>query len=162
MTSTSSHYDCVLSSPLGRLGLRIENGHLCRLDYLPRNTPLKPAASPLARRVYKELQTYFSSPVARFSQPLTLDGTPFQQRVWQALKRIPPGKTLTYGELAARLGSGARAVGNACRHNPVSIIVPCHRVVGAAGIGGYSGQTRGREIHRKQWLLAHENAAFRP
>jgi len=88
-----------------------------------------------------------------------LQGTAFQRRVWEALTRIPAGQTLTYGELAARLDSGARAVGNACRHNPVSIIVPCHRVVSATGIGGYSGSTGGREIDRKQWLLGREGIA---
>jgi len=162
MTQVNSHYDCVLSSPLGRLGLCIQDGRLCRLDYLPENIPLKPASSQLARRIGRELKSYFTNPGQRFSLPLSLAGTPFQQRVWQALTSIPSGETTTYGELAARLGSGARAVGNACRRNPVSVIVPCHRVVSAAGIGGYSGKTRGREIHRKQWLLAHENAAGRP
>ena len=69
---------------------------------------------------------------------------------------------MTYGELADRLDSGARAVGNACRHNPVSIIVPCHRVVSASGLGGYSGKTDGREINRKKWLLGHEKALKMP
>ncbi len=83
-------------------------------------------------------------------------GTPFQRRVWRALQDIPPGQTRSYGELAARLGSGARAVGNACRRNPVPLIVPCHRVVGAHGPGGFSGQTGGAALQRKLWLLAHE------
>ena len=162
MSKAGSYYDCVMSSPLGRLGLRIQDGHLCRLDYLPEKTPLKAVSSREARRVRQQLLAYFINPGQCFSLPLSLGGTPFQQRVWQALTTIPPGETRTYGELAVQLGSGARAVGNACRRNPVSIIVPCHRVVSATGIGGYSGKTRGREVCRKQWLLAHENTAGRP
>jgi methylated-DNA-[protein]-cysteine S-methyltransferase len=91
-----------------------------------------------------------------FDLAVVMQGTPFQQRVWQALRDIPAGETRSYGQLAAHLGSGARAVGNACRHNPVSIVVPCHRVVGAAGLGGYSGHTQGPVLRRKSWLLAHE------
>jgi methylated-DNA-[protein]-cysteine S-methyltransferase len=105
----------------------------------------------------QQLADYFEHPGTNFSVPFELVGTPFQQRVWQALTQIPAGGTLTYGELAARLGSGARAIGNACRRNPVSIIVPCHRVVAASGIGGYSGSTSGPVLDRKRWLLDHEN-----
>ena len=80
-------------------------------------------------------------------------------QAWAALTEIPSGETRTYSELAAELGSGARAVGNACRNNPISIIIPCHRIVSVSGIGGYSGKTAGREINRKQWLLRHEGIA---
>ena len=86
-------------------------------------------------------------------------GTPFQRKVWQALTRIPPGETLNYGALAARLGcaSAVRAVGAANGANPISVVVPCHRVIGADGsLTGYGGG-----IERKQWLLDHERAEFR-
>lgn len=86
-------------------------------------------------------------------------GTPFQQRVWQELRKIPCGTTITYGELAARLGSptASRAVGMANGSNPVSIVVPCHRVIGAnAALTGYTGG-----VQRKAWLLAHEGAIAR-
>ena len=119
--------------------------------------PLRVASSAFEHRVVQQLENYFEHPGAGFSVPFELVGTPFQQRVWQALTQIPVGETLTYGELGARLGSGARAVGNACRRNPVSIIVPCHRVVAASGIGGYSGSTSGPVLDRKRWLLEHEN-----
>ena len=148
--------DVVIDSPLGRLGIRIQDRHITRLDYLANTVPLKAAMTTFERQVLKQLAQFFVNPEHRFTLPLNLQGTDFQCRVWQALTEIPTGQTLTYGELAARLGSGARAVGNACRNNPVSIIVPCHRVVSAAGIGGYSGSTGGREIERKQWLLQHE------
>ena len=117
---------------------------------------LQAPSSAFERRVVQQLENYFDNPAVNFSVPFALAGTPFQQRVWLALTRIPAGETLTYGELAANLGSGARAVGNACRHNPAPIIVPCHRVVAASGIGGYSGSITGLLLDRKRWLLEHE------
>ena len=156
MTSADIAYDIVLDSPLGKLGARLQNEHIIRLDYLASTVALKPATTTLGRQLATQLARYFVNPQSRFTLPFELHGTDFQQRVWRALTRIPPGKTLTYGALAGKLDSGARAVGNACRNNPVSIMVPCHRVVSVSGIGGYSGKTDGREINRKQWLLRHE------
>ena len=156
MTSADIAYDIVLDSPLGKLGARLQDEHITRLDYLGNRATLKPATTPPGRQIVAQLAQYFANPQHRFSLSFELHGTDFQQRVWRALTQIPPGKTLTYGELAGKLDSGARAVGNACRNNPVSIIVPCHRVVSVSGIGGYSGKTDGREINRKHWLLAHE------
>ena len=155
-TVASMTYNFVLDSPLGHLGVLVQDEHITRLDYLGNRVALKPATTPLGRQLATQLAQYFANPQSRFTLSFELHGTDFQQRVWRALTRIPPGKTLTYGELAARLDSGARAVGNACRNNPVSIIVPCHRVVSVSGIGGYSGKTDGREINSKQWLLSHE------
>ena len=154
--STDNHYAIVFDSPLGRLGLQCRDGRITRLDYLAHTVPLEAAATAFERQVLKQLAQFFDNPEHHFTLPLDMQGTDFQCRVWQALTEIPAGQTLTYGELAARLDSGARAVGNACRNNPVSIIVPCHRVVSAAGIGGYSGSTGGPEIERKQWLLRRE------
>ena len=159
MMSTDSRYTIVIDSPLGRLGIRIQDKHITRLDYLANTVPLKAAATAFERQVLKQLAQFFDNPEHHFTLPLDMQGTDFQCRVWQALTEIPSGQTLTYGELAARLDSGARAVGNACRNNPVPIIVPCHRVVSAAGIGGYSGSTGGPEIERKQWLLRREEIA---
>jgi len=91
--------------------------------------------------------------------PIELQGTPFQRRVWKALREIPPGRTITYSELARQLGTGARAVGGACRANPCPIVVPCHRVVAVNGLGGFSGDTSGRKLEIKRWLLRHEGDA---
>ncbi|NOZ38517.1 MAG: methylated-DNA--[protein]-cysteine S-methyltransferase, partial [Gammaproteobacteria bacterium] len=107
-----------------------------------------------------QLQGYFSSSVSPFSFPVLLRGTDFQQRVWHALQRIPAGEVRTYGQLAKQLHSSARAVGNACRRNPVPLLVPCHRVVSASGIGGFAGSTDGAEIRIKRWLLRHEGATL--
>jgi methylated-DNA-[protein]-cysteine S-methyltransferase len=156
MLPTDNTYDIVLDSPLGHLGIRLQDECITRLDYLGNTIALKPPTTMLGRQLATQLVQYFANPQTRFTLSFELHGTDFQQRVWHALTQIPPGKTLAYGELAAKLDSGARAVGNACRNNPVSIMVPCHRVVSVSGIGGYSGKTDGREINRKQWLLKHE------
>jgi methylated-DNA-[protein]-cysteine S-methyltransferase len=92
--------------------------------------------------------------------PTAPAGSPFQRRVWQAISAIPSGRTRTYGEIAAELGSAPRAVGGACRANPYPLLVPCHRVIGAAGLGGFAGDASGRLIAIKRWLLAHEGVAL--
>ncbi|GAA0961875.1 methylated-DNA--[protein]-cysteine S-methyltransferase [Kribbella koreensis] len=107
--------------------------------------------------VQQQLKEYFAGDRTTFDVPLKLTGTPFQQRVWTALKDIPYGEVITYGQLAATLGlvpGASRAVGLANGKNPVSIIVPCHRVIGSTGnLTGYGGG-----LDRKQALLDHERA----
>ncbi len=104
--------------------------------------------------VAEQLEAYFTGDLHTFNLSLETGGTPFQRRVWDALRTIPYGATTSYGALAARLGDprAVRAVGLANGRNPISIIIPCHRVIGADGsLTGYGGG-----LHRKQWLLAHE------
>jgi methylated-DNA-[protein]-cysteine S-methyltransferase len=104
-----------------------------------------------------QLAEYFAGARTRFDLDLAPEGTPFQRRVWDALCAIPYGETTTYGALAASLGRSraARAVGAANARNPLSIVIPCHRVIGAGGgLTGYAGG-----VARKQWLLAHEAAS---
>ena len=104
----------------------------------------------------QQLEKYFSSATSFTNLRLAPQGTDFQKSVWNELSKIPCGQTLTYGEIAKKLNSSARAVGNACRKNPIAIIVPCHRVVSATGLGGYAGKTEGRQLNIKRWLLKHE------
>lgn len=106
------------------------------------------------RDAIEQLQAYFEGRLRDFDLPFAATGTPFQQRVWTALCDIPYGETISYGELARRIGqpTASRAVGLANGQNPISIIVPCHRVIGANGtLTGYGGG-----LERKRWLLAHE------
>lgn len=103
-----------------------------------------------------KLRSYLESGAWCFAGYPVPQGTPFQRRVWRALQGISPGSVLTYGALARQLGSSARAVANACRANPLPIIIPCHRVVAARGVGGYLGETVGEAIAIKRWLLHHE------
>lgn len=149
-------YDAVVAAPFGRLGLRLHDGALAALDILANKTALRRARTPLAKKVCAELAAYFADPHHRFKIPLAPAGTPYQLRVWRALTRIPSGAVRSYGDLAARLDSGARAVGGACRANPIPIVVPCHRVVAKSGVGGFMGARSGRALGFKLWLLKHE------
>ncbi len=112
--------------------------------------------SPLLRRLREELGEYFAGRRRAFDLPVRYTGTPFEARVWDELRRIPYGGTITYGELARRVGnpSAARAVAGANARNPISILVPCHRVVAAGGPGGYGGG-----LAAKRTLLAVERSA---
>lgn len=102
---------------------------------------------------HQQVMAYFDGDLRVFTVPMNPAGTPFQQRVWKALNRIPFGETRSYGEIAVQLGSGPRAVGSANRVNPIALIVPCHRVIGADG--QLTGFAFGMEIKRQ--LLRHEN-----
>jgi len=110
----------------------------------------------ILRAAREQLDAYFAGRLTIFDLPLAASGTPFQERVWAELRSIPFGRTASYGELARRLGEpkAVRAVGSANGRNPISIIVPCHRVIGASGdLTGFGGG-----IERKRWLLEHEGA----
>jgi AraC family transcriptional regulator of adaptative response/methylated-DNA-[protein]-cysteine methyltransferase len=117
---------------------------------------IEPGDSPHLHRLQEELGRYFAGALAAFTVPLVMRGTPFQERVWRELQRIPYGKTRSYEELARTIGApGApRAVGHANGMNPVAIVVPCHRVINKNGrLGGYGGQ-----LWRKEMLLQLEGA----
>ncbi|AHK78355.1 cysteine methyltransferase [Ectothiorhodospira haloalkaliphila] len=148
----------VIDTPLGHIALTWDDDGLTALDYVsdaPVSTPSP--SSGLAAETIRQLRQYFQDPAFGFHLPLSPQGTPFQQRVWAALCRIPPGAPITYGQLARHLNTGPRAIGGACRRNPLPIIIPCHRVVPAhGGLGGYGGATRGAGPRIKQWLLVHE------
>ena len=108
----------------------------------------------------EQLSRYFAEPRSRLKVSTQNQGTAYQRRVWQALQQIPVGQTRTYGQLAEQLHSSPRAVGNACRQNPVPLLVPCHRVVAATGLGGFGGKTQGKRVAMKRWLLEHEGVAI--
>jgi methylated-DNA-[protein]-cysteine S-methyltransferase len=116
----------------------------------------EPADTPLLRAAAEQVAAFFDGRLQDFDLPMRLDGTAFQRRVWQELLAIPYGRTISYKQLADRVGSvaGFRAVGAANGRNPISIIVPCHRVIAHDGkLGGYGGG-----LPRKRWLLDHEAA----
>jgi len=133
----------IFDTPIGELGLSQEGNALTHL-YLPdEDMPCDVTGETVLLNLGKnQLLEYFAGNRREFELPLKTDGTPFQQKVWTALSQIPYGETCSYGELAARIGTplAARAVGQANHRNPLPIIIPCHRVVGAGGgLGGYGG-----------------------
>jgi methylated-DNA-[protein]-cysteine S-methyltransferase len=147
-----------LGTPVGTIVALVEGRLLRALAF--EETPPEPSAprGREERAVRDRLAAYLAGELdaleAIEAEPLA--GTPFQRRVWTALRDIPAGRTASYGELAARLGSGPRAVGAANGRNPIALVVPCHRVIGHDGsLVGYGGG-----LHRKRWLLTHEGAHF--
>ena len=157
----SETHDAVFSIPgmsAGpKLGIVLRGHALAEVDFLAATVANKPPVTEPAQQVVAELMAYFANPAWKFSLPLAGQGTAFQQRVWQALQQIPSGEVCSYSQLAEQLHTGARAIGNACRRNPIPIIVPCHRVVALHGLGGYSGHVVGEQLALKSWLLAHES-----
>lgn len=156
MSPTS--YAAILATPFGALGVRLADGAIAEIRFLPPGTAPQPPADPMSREACRQLAAYLADPDAGFDLPLAPAGTAFQQRVWQAIRAIPRGKTRSYGEIARLLGSAARAVGQACGANPYPIVVPCHRVVGSGELGGFAHARAGDLIDTKRWLLAHEGA----
>jgi methylated-DNA-[protein]-cysteine S-methyltransferase len=148
-----------MPSPLGELLLTGDGRHLTGLYMTPhtcgptRDSGWECDDAPFEGAI-RQLQEYFDGRRRTFEIPLALDGTDFQRRVWMALRDIPYAETVSYGAIAREIGNpkGVRAVGLANGHNPISIIVPCHRVIGSNGaLTGYGGG-----IERKRWLLEHE------
>lgn len=146
-------------APFGPVAVYDDGEFVTALSFGPHQC-IGPRPTRLTCETVRQLRSYFAQPNFSFDLPIKLQGTPFQQRVWQALTAIPRGTALTYGELALLLGSSARAVGGACRANPLPLIVPCHRVVSAQGLGGYAGQTEGETFDIKRWLLEFERAQW--
>ncbi|MFO1423102.1 MAG: methylated-DNA--[protein]-cysteine S-methyltransferase [Candidatus Competibacteraceae bacterium] len=157
--TTNRSYQAVIAAPLGRVGIRMTGNTVIALDYLAADVSEQPPVNEAARTVVEQLEAYFRDPRHPFTVPLAPEGTAFQQRVWAALQIIPVGTVLTYGELARQLDSAARAIGGACRNNPIPILIPCHRVVGRQGLGGYAGEVTGDPLGIKRWLLRHEGVA---
>ncbi|WP_328913904.1 MULTISPECIES: methylated-DNA--[protein]-cysteine S-methyltransferase [unclassified Streptomyces] len=156
----------VVDSPCGPLTLVARDGRLAGLYMTdqrhrpPQESFGRPDALPAFERAAEQLAAYFAGDLTGFDIELAMVGTPFQQRVWAALCEIPYGETVSYGELAQSLGQpgASRAVGLANGKNPIGVIVPCHRVVGANGsLTGYGGG-----LDRKRWLLDFEQGARQP
>ena len=142
-----------------KVAVATREGRVVGIRYLPPETQTKAPGNALAERAARQLERYLADPDVKFDLPLRIEGTEFQRRVWDVMCSIPRGKTLTYGEVARRLEGEARVVGQACGDNRLPIVIPCHRVVAAGGIGGFSHSTDGYLIEAKRWLLMHESSA---
>lgn len=150
-------YQARLATPFGVLGIVTDGAALTAIDFLPAGTPELAPQDALAAKVCAQLQAYLADPAFAFDLPLAPAGTPFRSQVWQALRRIPSGKTLSYGELARQLHSAPRAIGQACGANPIPILIPCHRVLARNGLGGFMNSVGDGSLSIKRWLLQHES-----
>lgn len=146
----------IINSPIGKLGIETKNNALTKIEFLDTNVATTPETNLSITNTTKQLEQYFTNPKHKFDLPLNPQGTKFQKRIWKTLCNIPSGTVKTYGELAKQLNTSPRAIGNACRHNPIPIIIPCHRVIAKKSLGGYAGKQRGKMMDIKKWLLEHE------
>lgn len=155
-------FAAVMVTPIGKLGLNIDAGKLSGLQFLPENTPVLINKDSAINKIVANIKQYFCDPKVIFNIPIDTTGTLLQQKIWQELQNIPVGQTRTYGEVAKIVGTSPRIVGNACRRNPIPLIIPCHRVLAKAGLGGYFGVDQEHFLQTKRWLLAHEVMVWRP
>jgi len=156
-TMKSPHsYQAKLVAPFGVLGIHCAADALTGIDFLERDVLPQVPATPFAQTVCEQLKAYFNDPDYKFDIRLNFSGTDHQRKVWKAMSAIPRGKTRQYGELAREIASSPRAVGQACGANPIPIVIPCHRVVSTAGMGGFANHSAGYTLDIKRWLLNHE------
>ncbi|HXM82233.1 MAG TPA: methylated-DNA--[protein]-cysteine S-methyltransferase [Burkholderiales bacterium] len=151
-------FDAVVKFPAMHVGVRTQGERVAEIAYLPFSVPALAPRNRLAEQAARQLERYLTDPDAPFQLPLAEVGSEFQRRVWRAIRGIPRGRTLSYGQIAKALRSAPRAVGQACGANWFPLVIPCHRVVGAGGLGGFAHHGEGFHIEIKRWLLAHEKA----
>jgi len=144
-----------LKTPIGFLKFILQDKKLASIQFVQKNSFNKNRED--CKNIIDQLHHYFKNPAFKFDLPLQLNVTSFQKKVLEALQKIPAGKTKTYGELAKELKTSARAIGQACRRNPIPIVIPCHRVVSQKDLGGFAGKRRGRLMDIKKWLLEYEH-----
>jgi methylated-DNA-[protein]-cysteine S-methyltransferase len=154
-------YDAIFTTDIATIGIQLDDSKLIKVDYLTRKNNKRPT-SKLAENIQNKIERYLKdkSKVDSLKIDVKLDVTPFQEKVLNQLVLIPYGETKTYGEIAKKLKTSPRAVGNACRRNPVPIVIPCHRVVASKGLGGYSGATEGETQDIKRQLLKLEGISY--
>ncbi len=153
------NFQAKIDTPFALVGVRTEGDELAEIVYLPRSAGALAPANALAERFCVQLEKYVADPGYRFKLPLRRTGTEFQRRVWDQIAAIPCGQTRTYGDLARALRSAPRAVGQACGTNYFPLVIPCHRVVAANGLGGFAHHASGYLLDVKRRLLAHEKRA---
>ncbi|TWI48499.1 methylated-DNA-[protein]-cysteine S-methyltransferase [Pseudoduganella flava] len=154
----SELFAAIVPTPFGALGIRTGGAVVTELVYLPASYGEKAPVDPIAEQAAFQVEHYCRDPDFAFDLPLAQLGSPFQRKVWDAISAIPRGEVRTYGEVAKFVGSMPRAVGQACGANYFPLVIPCHRVTGAQGLGGFAGSDdrNGFTLDVKRWLLAHE------
>ena len=156
-------WEAVIEFPMMKVAIATRDARVAAIAYLPLSAASQDPQNELAERAVRQIERYRGDADTKFDLPLLIEGSEFQRRVWDAMCAIPRGRTLTYGELARKLGGDGfdvpRAVGQACGDNKLPIVIPCHRVVAASGIGGFGHASGGYKLEAKRWLLMHEAGA---
>jgi methylated-DNA-[protein]-cysteine S-methyltransferase len=162
----SAIFAAIVSAPFGYIGVRTEQNseqnaestQITELVYLPPRFQEKAPADAAAGLAAQQIERYFADPDFPFSLPLKTIGSPFQQKVWQAISSIPRGQVRTYGQIAKHIQSAPRAVGQACGANWFPLVIPCHRVTASGGLGGFAhhDDETGFHLGIKRYLLRLE------
>ena len=145
-----------VQTPFAVLGIRTEGERIAHIEYLPKGAATLAPINMLAERACKQIERYLDDPRYKFTLPFDYTGSEFQCRVWRAISKVTPGKTVTYSDIARSIKSAPRAVGGACGRNRLPLVIPCHRVLAVGGIGGFMHARAGDPINIKSWLLRHE------
>ena len=152
----TQYYDVIINAPFGGVGIHVESDYVVGIQLFPIQQSARETSHQFAQYTANQISQYFMQAGSILDIPYAVSGTPFQKRVWKAISDIPAGEVLTYSELAEKVGSGPRAVANACGANRLPLLIPCHRIVAKNGLGGFmQGINGGLKI--KEWLLAHES-----
>ena len=149
-------YHAKLATPFAVLGIRTVGSHVTDIDYLPRGVATLSPLNALAERTCREIERYLGDPEYVPDLPFQYVGSAFQCEVWRKISAIPAGRTLTYKDVAGALRTAPRPVGGACGANRLPIVIPCHRVISASGIGGFMRGGGEPALAIKRWLLRHE------
>jgi len=168
MTSPADHpkaaaiFNAIVAAPFGGIGIRTEAGRVRELVYVPPHFGAKDADDAVAEQAAIQVDRYLHDADFSFDLPLAEAGSAYQQKVWAAISSIPRGSVRTYGQVASAIGSAPRAVGQACGANWFPLVIPCHRVTAAGGLGGFSNHDdeNGFHLSVKRWLLTHEGAVL--
>ena len=159
LPSELDSYTARIATPFAVLGVRSTGECLTGIEYFPKGAATLAPVDRFAARVCRQLERYLDDPEFRFDLPFEYRGTAFQCKVWRAISSIPSGRTLTYLDIARQLETAPRPVGGACGANRIPLVIPCHRVLGSNGIGGFMNATSGYPLEVKRWLLKHEGGA---
>jgi len=160
----SDIFSAIVPAPFGAVGIRTENGQVRELVYLPPHFSEKDFTDATAELAARQVARYLQDADFHFDLPLVTAGSAFQRTVWDAICAIPRGTVRTYGQVAKHIGSAPRAVGQACGANWFPLVIPCHRVTAAGGLGGFSNHDdeHGFHLSVKRWLLKHEGVSAAP
>ena len=149
-------YQTCISAPFGYICVCSSTDYVSRIELLASKVPSNSRLNKFAKEAREQVKAYLKNSAFKFDLPIDINGSVYRKQVWSEIAKIPSGETRTYGDIAILMGSSARAVGGACGDNVLPILIPCHRVVAQAELGGFMHSSVGFSLKVKWWLLNHE------
>ena len=149
-------YQTCISAPFGYVCICSSTDHVTRIELLASKAPSNSRLNKFAKEAREQVKAYLKNSAFKFDLPIDINGSAYRKQVWSEIAKIPAAETRTYGDIAVLMGSSARAVGGACGDNVLPILIPCHRVVARADLGGFMHSSGGFSLKVKWWLLNHE------